>query len=539
MQILEQPQVFDMYDTPADLLMAHDTDFRERGTKLHGWQLKWMFDFAVETDKHNPFQALGRAANGSGKDKYLIAPCALWLGMKYPRVNSIITSTSGAQLDTQTDPHINYLANSINRDHNHEIWKCNYRDYGSRVTGGKLNLFCTDEPGKAEGHHPFFDGAQMGVFLSEVKSIKEEILEAMSRCNGFTKWCEVSSPGLPNGHFFDLCQDASYVFPLGIPKNPDDRGWRQYHITAFDCPHLSKNYISEMAHRYGEDSHIFKSMVLAEFGIDIDSMVVVQIDKLNRLLKFVPEHIPSEFNTGGFDISAGGDETSLCIRNGNKILAVIAWRYSDTQDTIKRAEYEFRKWKLDSNNSPVWTDAGGLGKPIIDQLRERGWKNVQYVLNQSKPFDDKAYKNLGTNLWFLFARLIEELEIILIKDDLMIKQLANRFYKITELNKFQLESKLQARAHGHPSPDRADSVVLAFYDYSPSYLAGANKSQITIPARNSGPAIAPYSHLQEVQSTSKESIISQYMPSMRKNDGWLEVEISRLNNDLRNQLVKR
>lgn len=536
--VTEQLQSFDMYETPADLLMAHDPDFRAGHVKLHGWQLKWMFDFAKHSDDKEPFKGLLRAANGSGKDKFAISPCVLWLGMRYQRANSIITSSSGRQLDRQTDTYVNDLAKQINADHGFEVWKCNYREYSSRVTGGMIDLFATDEPGKAEGTHPIAANGQMGIFVSEAKSIPNDIFKALARCNGFTKWCEVSSPGLPDGHFFDKCQDADIVFPPNnnVGLTTTSRGWRQYHVTAYDCPHLSSGYIEEIIHEYGAGSHLVKSMIEAEFGVDSEAMVVISIDKINRVIKFEPEHIRAPFNTGGVDLSAGGDETCLAVRNGNKLIALVPFRYTDTQKTVDRLESEFRKWHLETIDSPIFTDAGGLGKPIIDQLRARGWKNVRYVFNQQRAFDDKAYRNLGTNLWFKFARLLEEMEVCLIKDDLAIKQLANRFYKITEVNKFQLESKIQARARGHPSPDRADSIILAFYDYSPAYSSRANSSQITIPRRGlllKEPA--PFSQIENVKGPNVNNLLLQYGYG-RRNDNWLNTELSRVNSGIKRQL---
>jgi hypothetical protein len=46
----------------------------------------------------------------------------------------------------------------------------------------------------------------------------------------------------------------------------------------------------------------------------------------------------------------------------------------------------------------------------------------------------------------------------------LIDQLANRYYVQASKSKIKLESKKEAKANGHPSPDRADATVLAFTD---------------------------------------------------------------------------
>lgn len=455
----EEFRGIDIFDNPSELVALVDQTILSGEVKIHPWQLRLHRDFAVPTTEKNPYMAALRAANGSGKDKMGIAPCAVWLGTKYPQSNSIVTSSSGGQLDRQTDTYINQLCLGINRYFGDNIWKCNYREYRNLITGSVIDLFATDEPGKAEGAHPIVHNGQMGIFVSEAKSVPDAIFEALTRCNGFTKRLDVSSPGAPAGHFYDVCTRAGEL------------GWKEYHITAFDCPHLGANYINYVRTKYGEQSVLYKSMVLAEFGTQDGELIVITADKLHRILKVAAAiaHIPEKFNTGGLDLAAGGDETVLVVRNGNKVLAVEGFKMSDTSKQIRHIEGLFRKYELVTEDSPVYADAGGLGKPIIDQFRDRGWLNVHYTMNQWEPSDKIAYANLGTENWFKLGRLIEEMEIILPRDEVLEKQLCQRYYKITPSNVFALESKIQARAKGHPSPDRADALALAFCKYKPTY----------------------------------------------------------------------
>ena len=258
---------------------------------------------------------------------------------------------------------------------------------------------------------------------------------------------DVSSPGPPSGHFYNMCTGGN---------------WKQYHVTAFDCPHLSEEYISEIKDSYGETSALYKSMIMAEFG-GMDEQVVINHQKLVDLDKHEIEHLEEEYNIAGLDLSAGGDEQVLVIRNGNKTLAVEAFNFRDTVALINHLEHLFRKYKLDHEQSVIYGDAGGLGKPILDQLKAN-W-NIVYVLNQAKPYNNLAYLNRGAELWFSVGKLIEYGEIMVPRESKLRKQLASRYFEVTPQNKLQLESKKQARSKGHVSPDRADAFVLAFADY--------------------------------------------------------------------------
>lgn len=460
---------------PVELLYTFDDNISSGRVKLYDWQIQYMLDFAVGglSDKQ-PFQSLVRAANGSGKDKYIIAACATWLCMRYTWANAVITSSSGTQLDNQTCTHLETLLGAINRKLGFNVWKINYRYYECQFGEGvksPIMCFATDEPGKAEGFHPLEFDAKFAIFESEAKTVPDEIYIAQNKCTGYTHRAIVSTPGLPMGHFHRLCSRSIYRKEIDEVKECDPTQYIQYHITAYDCPgHLSRNYIEQMKLDLpgGENSAAFKSQILAEFGTT-DEMVVIPYNYIWLSLP-KPGITPrvwykEEHNKAGLDLSDGGDETVLSIRNGNKLLKVIPFRFDNTQDTIKFLEEKFRENDLDHADALIYADMGGLGKPMLDQLRARGWSNIRYVDNRNTPYYPKTYKNRGAEVWFNFRKLCERKELILIDDHTTVTQLSTRYYKITNDNKHQLLSKIESRSRGYPSPDRADSVVLAFWDY--------------------------------------------------------------------------
>ena len=435
------------FKDPYEMLTVIDDDILEGRISLHKWQREILEDYGKPSSASKPYKAAVRAANGSGKDQFVIAPCALWTCMVSANAVSIVTTASGNQLDRQTDKYIKQLMNTINKMFGTQVWKMNYRHYTNLLNGSTIELFVTDEAGRAEGWHPVVPGGELAIFVSEAKSVPDEIFTALARCTGFTKRVDVSSPGPPSGHFYNMCTGGN---------------WKQYHVTAFDCPHLSEEYIAEIKDSYGETSALYKSMIMAEFG-GMDEQVVINHQKLVDLDKHEIEHLEEEYNVAGLDLSAGGDEQVLVIRNGNKTLAVEAFNFRDTVALINHLEHLFRKYKLDHEQSIIYGDAGGLGKPILDQLKAQ-W-NVIYVLNQAKPYNNLAYLNRGAELWFSVGKLIEYGEIMVPRESKLRKQLASRYFVVTPQNKLQLESKKQARSKGHVSPDRADAFVLAFADY--------------------------------------------------------------------------
>ncbi len=469
---------FDIKD-PVELLFLLDEDIASGRVVLHKWQIEFMIDFARnEWTQECPFQAIVRACNGSGKDKYIVSSCVVWLCMAHLQARGVVTSSSGIQLDNQTDTYITMLCNAANSKIAPGIWKCNYRYYECLPTGSPITLFATDEAGKAEGYHPLVFGAKMAMFESEAKTVPDEIHNAMSRCTGYTHRCLVSTPGLPMGHMYDLDSTALDRKTLENWTRYTASDYVRYHITAYDCSHIPRSDIERGKRNLpgGETGAAFKSQYLAEYGTT-DEMVVIAYTYVWRSYNSPTKGgwKKESHNKAGLDLSDGGDETVLTIRNGNKRISTIPFRFDNTEDTVHFLDEKFRYYELNNPQSLIFGDAGGLGKPILDRLKRMGWNNIRYVLNQAKAYQFRVYKNRGAEMWFNFGKWIERHEIELRDadgkiDEKLVRQLSTRYYKITPGNIHQLLSKLESRSRGYPSPDRADSLVLAFCDFESPFV---------------------------------------------------------------------
>ena len=477
------PPTFDGLDIkdPVELLVLLDENILKGDTKLHDWQIQFMIDFADHRHtKENPFQAVVQACNSSGKDKYIIAACAVWLCMRHKEVECPITSSSGNQLDNQTGAHIDRLCNKANAVFG-PLWKINYRYYEFKHIGdlgqpmpSKLKLFATDEAGKAEGYHPVDAGKKMAIFTSETKSIPEDITEALERCTGFTHRVDASSPGAAVGYFYNTCS-------AGLPREEIDdiKALSSvqiilYKVTAYQCSHITVSEIERIAAKLpgGKNNQVFKSSVLAEFG-STDEMVVIPSNFVWRAVENLPKRKEifniiwrqEDHNEAGLDLSDGGAETVLAVRNGNKLIGLEAFRFDDTEDTIDYLEELFKKWHLTSKDALIRGDYCGMGGPMLRSLKRRKWSNIRFIDSRNKAAEPKTYANRGTELFFNVRELFQNKDIIISYDKLLIDQLCTRYYKLREGSIHQLLTKLEQRTKGFPSPDRADAVNLAFWNY--------------------------------------------------------------------------
>lgn len=442
------------FRNPWELLVFYDEDFRDERIKLYDWQKEILLTFSADV----PFDDLIRMAvianNGSGKSQYILAPCAIWMAVAFRRSLTYITSSSAAQLDTQTERFIDYLATKMNTWHRRElgmtedVWKIVKRQKVFYPNDSQIDLFATDEPKKAEGKHPLPGGTEFAILIDEGKSIEEPIYEAIDRCTGATRRLDISSAGGCFGHFYDVCTKP-------------ELGWWTRKIIYSDTPHVRQKEFQQAVSKYGINEPLVRSIFFSEFT-SVDDAIVITREALNRCDKFFDQ--TKEVLLGeprmGVDLSAGGDETSCSIWHGNVQIGLETFRFSDTAQGAKEVISVQQKYQVKDIN--VFIEYDGFNRGVVDNIIDQGHL-YNKVLAGGKAADSRRYNNRMTELWFKFKRYVEEGYVKLLPDQTQKNQLIGRYYKRSlNTSKIGLESKQEARAKGHSSPDRADSTILAW-----------------------------------------------------------------------------
>lgn len=442
--------------SPAFLIAMVIKAFRDGSEVLYEWQKEQLEEIRESLSwatLHKPYKLSLCAANGSGKDYIIVAPTVVWMTLVNIRCLTIITSSSGVQLASQTENYISSLCKAVNEYTGMQIFRIRQRFIKCLLTGSEIRLFATDEEGKAEGYHPLEPNAKMCIWVNEAKSVDESIFRALRRCTGYTHWFNVSTPGEPKGYFH-----KSFIEPL--------LGFRRRRVTYKDCRSATKSHISEVERLadevdLGVSSALYRSKWLAEFtSIDVDC--IITLDQVNLCLsnriKWTKQEAPLKI---GMDLSAGGDETVLIARRGNKVVKEVAFRERDTTIVADRLELELVALGVAKSHEWIFADDGGLGKSIIDMLRRKGWA-IRRVVNQSRAIRPDQYGNRGAELWYTLKRLIEEQTQRLDEtSETLRRQVYSRRYEKRN-GKIFLESKDKAKSEGMESPDRADAYVLSF-----------------------------------------------------------------------------
>ncbi len=147
--------------------------------------------------------------------------------------------------------------------------------------------------------------------------------------------------------------------------------------------------------------------------------------------------------------------------DGNKVYIGAAWRETDTVQAARAFRREFERLGL--NQGQVYGDDGGLGTVMIDQIAELGFQVIR-VRNENPASDEEHFANLGSEMWYQAARLIEKREVILPEDKLFFDQAIGRRRDYDSKGRLIAEPKKKMAARGVESPDRADAVFGALYN---------------------------------------------------------------------------
>lgn len=421
----------------------------------------------------DPYQAIYPCANGSGKDKVLIATAAIGLPLLYRNTSVVITSASYGQLKNQTQRYINDAIKRLNANTGVAVFESVEFYHRCEERGAHINLFVTDEAGRAEGWHPLTPDGLLVMILNEVKSINEDMLEAADRCHGWSHWLEVSSPGPRRGAFYRNWKNS-----VKYPNLPEPGRYFGRRVTADDCPHISEVEKSRIINKHTQLGFITQTSLYANFAEE-ETEVAVPLTFVENCESVKPTNDTDPVYGIGLDCAAGNDETALLVRKGNKVVDQLFFYDADTRRAVNRIHVHLLPYQ--TQDYIFNYDDGGLGRTFGDQLTNLGW-TMRKRANQSAAFRTEEFLNLGAEMWYHVRELFERRQILVPPDMKLLHQLTTRPAKFSgNQGKKVMVSKTLLRGEGFESPDRADAFILAFFSYRPGRPAPAQQDPVVQP----------------------------------------------------------
>lgn len=404
------------------------------------------------------------AANGSGKDQFIFAGFAIWWAVCGCKNRLIGTSFDSKQIKDQSEPSIKYLIDRFCAVFGQHWFRSVQGHHVCLETGSEIVLFATDDPGRAEGYHPW-PGGKMALVVNEAKNVPEAIFDAIRRCTGYSMFILISSPAGKSGTFYNnSLRGVRHPAPCKLNQ------WFYRHVSAHDCPHIPRSHIEEQISTMPE--WWVNSSINAEFS-DADDAVIIPDYHLLALAQNLPPVQGDDIGIG-LDTAGGVDENSCYVRKGNDVIHEFHFRQKDTTETSASIDAQLSPWK--HLNYIFNADDGGISQAITDNLVKLGWK-VSRRRNQSPANNKSKFLNLGAESWWNLRMLIirKEIRLNLYNKDKtinpkyakLLSQLTSRRLdgKESAQGKLKLEPKPEHKQRMRESPDRADALVLCFYGY--------------------------------------------------------------------------
>lgn len=154
----------------------------------------------------------------------------------------------------------------------------------------------------------------------------------------------------------------------------------------------------------------------------------------------------------------GDDSTQIYKKHGLKIIGHKELAFSTGKDVANAIGQ-----MIDFDTSiDIRIDSTGIGTSARDFCNENKLKTIPIHFAESAK-DKNKYANAVTEMWFKFGELLEAGEIDIPDDNDLMQELGGRKYKYDSKGRYILEKKADFKKRIGRSPDKADAMVLTFY----------------------------------------------------------------------------
>lgn len=351
--------------------------------------------------------------------------------------------------------------------------------------GGKLNTvewqvgpqeyamgLSTNEGVRFQGFH-----GKVLIVLDEAPGVRPDIFEAIEgiRAGGDVRVLMLGNPTIASGPFYDAFTKERY-------------GWETITIDAFDTPNLAgvtvddlraipadardhptlainprpylttRRWVHERLHTWGESSPLWQARVRGNFPKQSED-ALLSLTWLEEAGRREISPLPTDEWEAGVDVAGPGeDETVLTIRHGGKALPPRSWAAPDPRGEVLAALAPYK-----DRLAKVKVDSVGQGYYFARHLEDNGYKGRVHDINVGEAANDpEKYANLKAELYWGLRMRLSGGEVGGLTDETTIAQLAGIRYRHDARGRVVIESKDEAKKRGVKSPDRAESLMLAF-----------------------------------------------------------------------------
>ena len=310
--------------------------------------------------------------------------------------------------------------------------------------------------------------------VDEAPGVQAEIWESIegARAGGDVHVLALGNPTITGGPFYD-------AFTQGRTT------WKTITIDAFETPNLegltlemlralpadlpaddsifhfnprqylvSRRWGYEKFWEWGEQSPLWQARVRGQFPTQSEDALIslAWLESAKAPMVDTGERV-----VAGIDVAGPGkDETVVTIRCGDVILEQGFWADADARGQVVHLLDQYRS-RLESVN----VDSIGIGYNFGMHLLDLGFP-VQLLNVSESSYNSERFLNLKADWFWSLRERFQTGQVKGLNDERTISQLAQIRYKPNPRGQIVIESKDELLKRGVKSPDRADSLMLAF-----------------------------------------------------------------------------
>jgi phage terminase large subunit len=310
--------------------------------------------------------------------------------------------------------------------------------------------------------------------VDEAPGVEADIWESIegARAGGKVHVLALGNPTITGGPFYDAFTEQRTT-------------WKTISIDAFDTPNLdgltlqmlrdlpagmpaddsifrfnprpylvSRRWVYEKFWEWGEQSPLWQARVRGQFPMQSEDALIS--------LGWLESARDAGIDTGepviaGIDVAGPGkDETVVTVRCGEVILQQGFWTDSDPRGHVVQL---LNKWR--PRLEAVNVDAIGIGYNFGMHLLDLEFP-VQLLNVSESSRNPERFLNLKAEWFWALRERFQAGQVRGLSDERTVSQLAQIRYKPNSRGQIVIESKEELLRRGVKSPDRADSVMLAF-----------------------------------------------------------------------------
>jgi hypothetical protein len=317
--------------------------------------------------------------------------------------------------------------------------------------------------------------------LDEACGIPKDLWDAGSSIvsNEHSRTLAIGNPDDPFGEFASNCHKGSgwNVIHVGYKHTPNFTGEDVSEIVKDSL--ISRRWVEERRKKWGQGSAIFTSKCDGQFPLEGTSGTIPYAWAIACRSLELPED-PGDVAEGGIDVGAGGDRTVLRERRGLRAGREEVFVDADPMRSVGRLVEKINEWGL----TRVKVDVIGIGWALAGRLAElssvhnvvgsqRGetthFAEVVKVNFGAKPTEgkEKRYLNKRAEIYWEVGREFSRLrrwDLGEVDDDVIAELTVSTYEIMDSFGKIKIEPKDDIIKRLGESPDRAEALLLAFYD---------------------------------------------------------------------------